>query len=90
MAETIEDKKRAFGFKMDATRFHRDHMLSIFKTHETKFLELAQNPDLGKKLEGELRDFYSLRVWPYRIIYQIIKNELIVFVVQIKHRQGVY
>ena len=53
-------------------------------------IELAQNPDLGKKLEGELRDFYSLRVWPYRIIYQIIKNELIVFVVQIKHRQGVY
>jgi len=53
-------------------------------------IELAKNPYLGKKLEGELRDFYSLRVWPYRIIYQIIKNELIVFVVQIKHRQGVY
>lgn len=52
--------------------------------------ELAKNPYLGKKLEGELQNFYSLRVWPYRIIYQIIKNELIVFVVQIKHRQGVY
>ncbi|MFH1712867.1 MAG: type II toxin-antitoxin system RelE/ParE family toxin [Candidatus Jacksonbacteria bacterium] len=53
-------------------------------------LELSNNPYLGKKLKGELRDFYSLRVWPYRIIYQIIKNKLIVFVVQIKHRQRAY
>lgn len=53
-------------------------------------IELAKDPYLGKKLEGELQNFYSLRVWPYRIIYQIIKNELIIFVIQIKHRQGVY
>ena len=53
-------------------------------------LELSKDPFIGKQLEGRLRDFYSLRVWPYRIVYQIIHNELIVFVVQIKHRQGVY
>lgn len=53
-------------------------------------IELAKDPYLGKKLEGELRNSYSLRVWPYRIIYQILKNELIIFVIQIKHRQGVY
>lgn len=53
-------------------------------------VELSRNPYAGKRLEGQLRDFYSLRVWPYRIIYQIINKELIIFVVQIKHRQGVY
>lgn len=53
-------------------------------------IELSANPYIGKRLEGQLHDFYSLRVWPYRIIYQVINKELIVFVVQIKHRQGVY
>ena len=50
-------------------------------------LELSKDPFVGKQLEGRLRAFYSLRVWPYRIVYQIIHNQLIVFVVQIKHRQ---
>ena len=53
-------------------------------------LELSKDPFVGKRLEGKLSDFYSLRVWPYRIVYQVIHEQLIVFVVQIKHRQGVY
>ena len=53
-------------------------------------LELLKDPFIGKQLKGRLRAFYSLRVWPYRIVYQIIHNQLIVFVVQIKHRQGSY
>lgn len=53
-------------------------------------VELSKNPYIGKRLEGQLRDFYSLRVWPYRIIYQVFNKELIIFVAQIKHRQGVY
>lgn len=52
--------------------------------------ELSKNPYLGKQLEGEFFGFYSLRVWPYRIVYEIIKNQLIIYVVQIKHRQGAY
>jgi mRNA interferase RelE/StbE len=51
---------------------------------------LTANPFLGKKLKGEWSDFYSLRSWPYRIIYQIYKHELIIMVVAIGHRQGVY
>ncbi|MFC1613239.1 type II toxin-antitoxin system RelE/ParE family toxin [Patescibacteria group bacterium] len=53
-------------------------------------LELSRDPFIGKRLEGNLNNSYSLRVWPYRIIYKIIHNQLIIFVVQIKHRQGVY
>ncbi len=51
---------------------------------------LKTNPFSGKKLAGEYKDYYSLRVWPYRIIYTIIKKELIVLVVDVGHRQGVY
>ncbi|MBU4299512.1 type II toxin-antitoxin system RelE/ParE family toxin [Patescibacteria group bacterium] len=33
---------------------------------------------------------YSYRVWPYRIIYRIYKNLLLIIVIRIGHRQGVY
>jgi len=50
---------------------------------------LAADPFVGKKLEGKYKDYYSLRVWPHRIIYQINKRELLVFVIRIGHRRGV-
>ena len=51
---------------------------------------IADNPFFGKKLEGELAGLYSYRVWPYRVIYKIYKKVLIVVIVHISHRQGVY
>ncbi len=51
---------------------------------------LADNPLLGKKLKGDFELCYSLRVWPYRIIYIVRKTELLIIVIAIGHRQGVY
>jgi len=51
---------------------------------------LTADPFLGKKLKGELKDFYALRAWPYRIIYQIYKDQLLIIVIDIGHRQGIY
>lgn len=51
---------------------------------------INKDPFSGKKLEGDLKDYYSVRVWPYRIVYEIYKKELIIFVIRIGHRQGVY
>lgn len=51
---------------------------------------LSLNPFIGKKLDGKYTGFYSLRVWPYRIIYYVYKKELLVLVIRIGHRQGVY
>ena len=51
---------------------------------------LRSDPLLGKALRGELEGFYSLRVWPYRIIYAVYKDTLVVFVIAIEHRQTVY
>lgn len=49
---------------------------------------LEVNPYLGKKLEGRFAGTYSLRAWPYRILY-IIEQKTI-FIVSVLHRQGVY
>ena len=60
------------------------------KKVKKKLLILAQNPYLGKKLNGELESFYCLRAWPYRILYKIYQNQLLITVLKIAHRQGVY
>ncbi len=51
---------------------------------------LQSDPLLGTALKGELEGFHSLRVWPYRIIYTVYKDNLVVFVIAIEHRQSVY
>lgn len=51
---------------------------------------LSVDPFIGKKLQGEYKGYYSIRVWPYRIVYTIVKQELMVIVVAVGHRQGVY
>lgn len=51
---------------------------------------LEESPFSGKKLKGEFSGLYSARVWPYRIIYAVYKKELLVLIIRIGHRQGVY
>lgn len=55
-----------------------------------KLTLLEMYPMIGKKLEGELAGRRSLKVWPYRIIYLIDKEEEMLYVVSIVHRQGAY
>lgn len=51
--------------------------------------KLAQNPYTGKKLKGELQGTYSLRIWPYRILYEITKAKDIILT-DIGHRKEIY
>ena len=46
--------------------------------------QLSADPFIGKKLEGEFKGYYAWRIWPYRIIYAIYKNELLVAGFEIK------
>ena len=41
---------------------------------------IARDPFAGKKLEGKRKGQWSMRIWPYRIIYSIYKKELLVVV----------
>ena len=49
---------------------------------------LASEPYSGKPLQGDYEGFYSLKAWPYRIIYIIEKKGILVY--SIKHRQSSY
>jgi mRNA-degrading endonuclease RelE of RelBE toxin-antitoxin system len=51
-------------------------------------LKSIDSPTIGKKLKGELAEKYSLRIWPYRIIYEIYQGMIVIK--SIKHRQGAY
>lgn len=53
-------------------------------------LYLATDPFAGEALKGEFFGFYSLHVHPYRIIYQIYKQQLLVLVVRVRHRKDAY
>ncbi len=53
-------------------------------------ISLRNDPYLGKKLEGKYKNERSYQVWSYRIIYRIKNNELVVLIVRVGHRQGVY
>ncbi|MBI2019431.1 type II toxin-antitoxin system RelE/ParE family toxin [Candidatus Daviesbacteria bacterium] len=55
-----------------------------------KLLLLEKDFLMGKKLEGELSNYRSVRAWPYRIIYFIEKSHSKVYVVSVAHRQGAY
>ncbi len=55
-----------------------------------KIEKLKNDPDAGKKLKGPLKNFRSLKVWPYRIIYQHSENNKTIFVNVIQHRQSAY
>lgn len=53
-----------------------------------KLVLLANDQTIGKLLQGEYAGSHSLRAWPYRIIYTIGDQEIIIF--SISHRQGAY
>lgn len=49
---------------------------------------LAKDSTAGKQLKGELADLRSLRAWPYRIVYKVTSDSVVIY--SIVHRQGVY
>ena len=51
---------------------------------------ILSNPFSGKKLTGELPNQYSMRAWPFRVVYEIRKKELIILVLRIRHRKDAY
>lgn len=64
----------------------RNKQVSVLRKIEL----LKNNPYFGKKLKGEFADLYSLKVWPYRIIYQFFRQEKKLFINVIQHRQSIY
>ncbi len=54
------------------------------------FVEMRENPFIGKPLMKELTGKYSYRIGMYRIIYTINKKDKIIYILTIGHRGIVY
>ena len=53
--------------------------------------DLARTPRrVGKPLQRELEGLWGARRGPYRIIYEIIDEKLVVLVIHVDHRADVY
>ena len=51
---------------------------------------LAKTPLAGKPLKGPLQGVRSYRVGTYRILYEVFRDRLVVYVLDIRHRGDVY
>lgn len=58
-----------------------------FKIIETV---IAHDPYSGKPLTGQYKGLYSYRFSDFRIIYEIIKERIVVVILRIRHRKDVY
>jgi len=78
--------------KIEFTHSAQKQLSKLPKNQAKKIIKkiklLSLNFGYGKKLKGNLSNKYSLRAWPYRIIYTIIKNTI--YIETIAHRQSVY
>jgi len=50
---------------------------------------LEKEPFLGKKMKGKYKDKRKIRIWPYRIIYKLDKENRIIDLVEVRHKGGV-
>ncbi len=53
---------------------------------------LAENLDniQRERLTGDLSEFYKFRVGAYRVLYQVLEDEIILVIHQIGHRREIY
>lgn len=74
----------------DAAKQFNHLVKSEQKKIKKKLILLESDPLAGKKLSGEFAGNFTLRAWPYRIMYKINGQNQRVEVSAILHRQGVY
>lgn len=62
--------------------------LRISKKIET---HLARDPmKLGSPLTGQLSGLFRYRIGDYRVIYEIHRDQLIIYVLRVGHRKDIY
>jgi len=53
-------------------------------------ISLESQPQAGKRLHGELRENFSLRVGKLRIVYYVSEKDKIIYVIAIGSRKTIY
>jgi mRNA interferase RelE/StbE len=67
------------------TRNHR-----LFARFVEAIEGISENPYSSPVLTGNLKGYYSSRVGDYRVVFEIEKEHLTVYVEKIEHRREVY
>ncbi len=76
-----------------------DHQIKIYIVNSLSLFIESYNSDYEielmnqakvKKLKGEWKGFYRLRLRNYRVIYEKINDRLVIHIVRIAHRREVY
>lgn len=73
-----------------AERFYRKLRKDARARVREALINLGDDPHAGKKLHGDLRGNYSLRVGNLRIVYNISEREKTVCIIAIGPRRTVY
>lgn len=72
------------SFLKNLKKIPKSYQLKIIKKIEL----LSDNPNAGKALSGVFQGKYSLRVWPYRVVYTL--DGKTIYLNNVGHRQGIY
>ena len=67
-------------------RIPRDDRMHIIRAID----RLAEQPLTGSVLKGGLRGLRRVRVGRYRVLYEVLDDELVVLVVRVSHRREGY
>jgi mRNA interferase RelE/StbE len=72
-------------FKKDFKKIDKTDQIRIIKTIRKKLT--AEPEKFGRPLTGELKGYWKLRIGEFRVIYEIDKNKILVYVIMVGYRR---
>ncbi len=73
-----------------AERFYKKLQENVRLQVRESLIILEDQPRAGKRLHGDLKEYYSLRVGKLRMIYAISEKEKLVHIIAIGSRKTIY
>jgi mRNA interferase RelE/StbE len=89
--------KYSKNYKIELKKSAAKELIKIPKTYQQQIIDglkvLESNPNTQildiKKLQTK-GDFFRLRIGLYRVIYEVRKSQVLIYVIKIAHRKEVY
>ena len=73
-----------------AEKFYKKLRKNVRARVREALISLESQPQAGKRLHGELRENFSLRVGKLRIVYYVSEKDKIIYVIAIGSRKTIY